>query len=173
MKELPANLPKWSRDFKLADLYLDKIWDEMPGGPGIYVVLSGRPINRAGGRDPSGILYVGQTSIVRNRLYRFLEAGHSASDFLWSNPEVARLILQTDLSSSEQVDTALGNLWARVASPLLQNLLTESERAVIWAYTIRYGEPPPLNSALPRRWGERPKEKWLKWARTGIAVGIS
>ena len=173
MKELPAQLPKWSSDFKLGD-YCES-WDDKPSEPGVYLVLSGRPINRAGGRDPSGILYVGQALILRNRLWDLRDANqhHLAGDFLSGNPDVARLVLQTELTSSEQVKTALGNLWARVASPLPRNLLTESERAVIWAYIIRYGEPPPLNSALPQRWDERPKEKWLKWARTGIAVGIS
>jgi hypothetical protein len=169
MEEVLAHLPKWARDFRLADLY--ESWDDMPSGPGIYVVLSRRPIDRAGGRDPSGVLYIGQALVLRDRLWDFWYAKHLASDFLWSNPEVARLVLQTNLTSSKQVETELGNLWARVASPLPQHLLTESEHAVIWAYTIRYGEPPPLNSALPRRWGERPKAKWLQWARAGMMAG--
>ena len=172
MKKLPAHLPKWSRDFKLGD-YCES-WDEKPIEPGVYLVLSGRPINRAGGRDPSGILYVGKASDLRNRLwdFRYARQQHLAADFLSSNPDVARLVLQAELKSSEQVIAALGNLRARVASPLPINLLAESERAVIWAYIIRYGEPPPMNSALPQR-DERPEGKWLKWARTGIAVGIS
>ena len=51
-------------------------------------------------------------------------------------------------------------------------MLDLAERAVLYTYANRFGELPPLNSALPRKWGNAPGAEFIKWAKKGIVVEV-
>ena len=52
--------------------------------------------------------------------------------------------------------------------PIPPHDLDVAERAVLYAYTLRFGEPPPLNAALPGRWMTAPTAEKLRWAEQGL-----
>ena len=60
-------------------------FSEIPSGPGAYCISANRTIPRVKGSDPNGILHVGESGYLRNRIFMFhccagsLEvAGHMA-----------------------------------------------------------------------------------------------
>ena len=119
--------------------------------------------------DPAGILYVGQSLCLRDRLWNFWYAQHEASGILWDIPQVARAIFSTPVCTSREVDPLIASMMVRVATPIPHKMLNQAERAVLYAYTLRFGEPPPLNSCLPDRWSKAPKTGALRWAEKGLA----
>ena len=62
-------IAKWGKPFRLDTLYDG--WDEAPRKAGVYVVYTAKKIYRAGGPDKKGILYIGKSLVLRNRLYNF------------------------------------------------------------------------------------------------------
>ena len=59
-------LPEWIKPFQLASLESD--WGNKPASAGIYIIRCAREIHRAGGNDKRGILYIGQSRNLRDRL---------------------------------------------------------------------------------------------------------
>jgi hypothetical protein len=82
---------KWGEPFRLDILYDG--WDEAPRKAGVYVVYTGKTIQRAGGPDRKGIVYIGKSLVLRNRLYNFWYVQHPASGLLWTYPKLTKLIL--------------------------------------------------------------------------------
>ena len=146
----------------------DDQWDSLPHTPGVYVVRTGRPIPRIGGIDRAGILYVGRASNVRSRLWNFWSANHTASGFLWTHPGMARLVLGGRVRTVADVETQLGRLTARYATPVHGRQLGRAERALLFAYISSFGEAPPLNLSLPKRWDGSPVASDLRWAERGL-----
>jgi len=138
-----------------------------PSKPGIYIIMSLRPVRRIGGIDPKGILYVGQSGALQGRLDQFWSAYHPASGLLWDHPEIARNYLGKRCSSQDAVGNLLGNLYAKIM-PLASKELDKAERALLFAYVYRFGEPPHLNFNLPGHWEKKPDKKELQWAKRGI-----
>ena len=67
--------------------------DEAPRKAGVYVVYTGKTIYRAGGPDKKGVLYIGKSLVLRNRLYNFWYARHPASVYTGTYPSMTQLIL--------------------------------------------------------------------------------
>lgn len=156
----------WLEPFRIADL--DEGWHLAPSLAGIYIVSCGRPVRRVAGVDRSGIIYVGKSHCVRDRLWAYWYAQHEASGAMWDLPELAAALFGRRVQDSKAVGPLLGDSIVWVSTPLPRTRLDVAERAVLFAYTLRYGEPPPLNSILPGRWTARPPQQHLRWARRGL-----
>ncbi len=154
----------WTEAFRIDAL--DHGWDDAPSTAGVYVISCGRPLRRVGGIDPTGIIYIGQSLCVRDRLWTYWEAQHQASGMLWDMPEVARAIFGGPVHAN--IDKLLGASLIWASTPIPRARLDDAERAVLFSYTLRYGEPPPLNATLPGRWTKRPAPANLKWAMQGL-----
>jgi hypothetical protein len=158
----------WLPSFKIADL--NNIWDKAPSKAGIYVISCGRQLARVGGNDPAGIIYVGKSLCVRDRLWTYWEAEHEASGILWDIPEVAGAIFGKRVRSSDDVTPLIEQSIVWIASPIPRTKLDAAERAVLFIYTLRFGELPPLNSTLPDRWGKKPSKASLEWGSQALNV---
>jgi hypothetical protein len=118
-----------------------------------------------------GILYVGKSVKRGNRLLQFWDGEHPASGFLYADLKVATVILATPCQDEQDVADCLSKLSVKVVTPVPAAELEAAERAVLYAYLYRFGEPPPLNCNLPQRWGTAPKAEELRWATGGLAQG--
>ena len=160
----------WSDAVALTSFYDD--WDDMPTTPGVYIICAHRPIPRIGGVDRRGILYIGRASRVRSRLWNFWYCNHTASGFLWTHPDIARLVLGGNIRSVADVERKLGRLTARYATPIRSAQLGRAERALLFAYVRAFGEAPPLNLSLTKRWDRAPTAYELRWAERGLFEGV-
>jgi len=162
-----GRMAEWQESFRIDSLYTD--WDDMPATPSVYLIRRRRPVNRVGGTDARGILYIGRSVNLRERLWQFWYANHhTASVYLWCNPTLARGVLGRRCSSHKDVEDALGRLFARIATPVPKRQLEGAERALLYQYVRRYGELPPLNFVLPGKYVRCPGEARLKWADAGL-----
>lgn len=157
---------KWHNSFKLKTV--DEQWDWISGKPGVYVVRCSTSIRCAANVDSNGVLYVGRSSDLHHRLCQLWNADHLATWFLWKYPEVASLLLGKSFQSKEEVGEYLGELTVTVAMPVQVKALQKAERAVLWAYLTHFGELPPLNSGLSRRWATPPSDEEIAWAARGL-----
>lgn len=130
--------------------------------------MSDRPIPRIGGIDNTSVVYIGKAKNLRNRLWGFWKANHSASGFLWTHPTMAHIVLDKPIRSVSDVEKYLGKLRVRYSTPIDEFLLDDAERALLFAYIQCFGEAPPLNLSLPRRWDELPPAYHLRWAEKGL-----
>jgi hypothetical protein len=164
-----VNAP-WLKPFRIEEL--DDNWNKMPSTPGVYIIFSKKRLQRVGGVEPAGILYVGKSGILRNRLWQFWDARHPASGLLWDHPKVASKIFGKKLTRKKDVDPFLGNLIVRVATPIRgKRKLEAAEKALLFAYMNRFGELPPLNFSLPGHWDKAPGRRELRWAEEGLWGG--
>lgn len=148
---------------------LEENWDELPATAGIYIIRCGKKIHRAGGVDHNGILYIGKSLKLRDRLWQFWCANHPASGFIHVQPKIATTMLGVKYTNTKNIDKRLGELFFNTASRILPKDLPKAERAVLYAYAYKFGELPPLNASLPDRWTEKaPSEAYLTWASKGI-----
>lgn len=162
-------IARWTSDFKLQDLDEVETWDGIPAKPGIYVVISGRRIPRFAGNDRNGILYVGKSLVVKNRVWAFGKIRHPASGLFWQFPKLAATVFGRSGRTRRTAEYLVGDLHVRIATPIPRGRLDEAERAVLFAYFKRYQELPPLNSSFPERWSKPPKAGLRRWAERGIA----
>lgn len=153
---------KWGKPFQINSLYDG--WDEAPKKAGIYVIFVGKTIQRVGGADKKGILYIGKSLALRNRLYEFWETQHPASALLWTYPKIASLILKKRVKGTKDVERLVGEFNVAVAYPIQREHVDKAERTVIHAYFLRYGELPPLNFSFPMKWNKPPDYKLILWA---------
>jgi len=141
----------------------------MPRHGGVYILRCSRSIPRAAHLDQRGVLYIGQASNLRNRLRSALQARHPATGILWEYPRVTSAVLGTPKEARHVRNHHLNRLIVRFAGPVPERELDRYERALLFAYFYRYGELPPLNSALPKRWARsKPGAHLLSWARRGL-----
>jgi hypothetical protein len=160
----------WSSYFQLKDLDEENTWDGIPPKPGIYVVKSGLKIQRLAGSDDNGILYIGKSMLVKNRIYNFYDIQqHPASDMLWQYPKLAATIFKKPCRTTKKVENLVGELYVRISTPIPRGQLGEAERAVLFAYFEKYHELPPLNSNFPERWKKAPRANLRRWANRGIS----
>lgn len=156
----------WSEPFILETL--DASWDTYPASAGVYLIMSDQPIPRIGGTDNKSILYIGKAKNLRNRVSQFRWANHTASGILWTHPTMARIVLNKPIRSVSDVEKYLGELIACYSTPINVDSLERAERALLFAYIQSFGEAPPLNMSLPRRWDELPPAQDLRWAENGL-----
>jgi hypothetical protein len=143
-------------------------WDSSPETPGVYIVMRDRPIPRIGGVDKTSILYIGKAKNLRERLWNFLEQYHGVTAFLWEHLVVAEIILNKSIPTLHELGKHLGELEVRYSTPISKDLLGRAERALIFTYIQRFGEPPPLNMNLPKRWEQLPPSLDREWAEKGL-----
>lgn len=155
-------MAEWGEPFRL-DILHDE-WNKAPRRAGVYVVYTGKTIHRAGGPDKKGILYIGKSLALRNRLYNFWYIRHPASWLLWTYPRLTQLILKVTCKNKNQVENLIGGFRAVVATPIPKNLLNQAEKSAMYAYFSRYGELPPLNFSFPMKWTDSPDKKLIHWA---------
>ena len=147
---------------------LDGDWVSSPDTPGVYIVVSDRPIQRIGGVDDVGILYIGKAKNLRDRLWDFWKQNHTASGFLWKDLKVAEIILKKPTHISDDVTEHLGKLNARYSTPIDEDQLDMAERALLYTYIQCFGEAPPLNQSLFKRWEHPPPPEDRAWAEKGL-----
>ena len=143
-------------------------WESWPATPGVYIIRAGRNIHRLGGTDKTGILYFGKARRLKYRVWSFLKANHTASGFLWTHPEIARLVLDPRIRAVSDVEECIGGLKVAFATPLSAQELERAERALMFSYIRSFGEAPPLNLSVVRRWDLTPPAQDLRWAEAGI-----
>ena len=157
---------KWSRTCNVGSV--DEKYDVWPSTSGVYIIRTGRPIQRIGGADKTGVLYIGKTRNLRIRIWKFFQSDHTASGFLWTHTEIARLVLNQDIRTTSEVKKHLGKLTVRYAEPISVKHLALAERALLFSYLACFGEAPPFNLSLPSRWDMKPESRELHWAEAGI-----
>ena len=157
---------RWHKPIILETLEDD--WDSLPATPGVYIVMSDRPIQRIGRVDNAGILYIGKAKILCDRLWNFWKQNHTASGFLWTHIGVAQIILNKPILTVSDVGKYLGKLNVRYSTPISEDQLEMAERALLFAYIQYFGEAPPLNLSLPRRWEQPPPSQDREWAEKGL-----
>ncbi len=158
--------PRWSNAFAIATLEED--WEQKPTTPGIYIIMRGKPIRRVGGTDAHGILYIGKAFNLRERLSKFWNGDHIASDLMRMQLPLACSVLGCDVETEDELYPALSRLRARVATPMRKRDLDSAERAALMVYLLKFGELPPLNFSMRGRWDEKPGKVDLRWATRGI-----
>jgi len=151
---------KWSKPITIDQ-------ETSPPRPGIYIIMNLKRLRRIGGVDPKGILYVGKSGNLQNRLGQFWNANHPASGLLWDHPLIARNCLAKQAVSQKDVGNLLGKLYVKFL-PLTSKEIDKAERALLFAYMYKFGEPPPLNFNLPGHWKEKPDIIQLLWAKKAI-----
>ena len=156
----------WSENFILDDL--DISWNTYPDTSGVYIIMRDGPVARIGGVDEKSIIYIGKSINIRDRLWDFLYGKHTASDFLWTHPAMTKMVLKKQIRNKRDVEVSLGLLKARYSAPIDELLLDEAERALIFTYIECYGEAPPLNLNLPKRWNQLPSVRHRRWAEQGL-----
>jgi hypothetical protein len=134
----------------------------------VYIIRKAGSIQRIGGMDKTGILYFGKATSLKSRIYRFLDANHTASSFLWHHIPIARLVLNSNICNQGDVIVHLKKLTVRVAASLKVKQLKYAERALLFCYLKKFGEAPPLNLNIPSRWVSEPTPRDLQWAEEGI-----
>ena len=115
-------------------------------GAGAYVIATDRPLNRAIGSDEDGILDVGESMHLRQRLRRFrrcamnrLKKGHMAGR------RYASLRLERHFP--------LDSLRVRWTAAESKDDANRIEGIVMLRYLQRHGELPPLNYSFNRNKG--------------------
>ena len=115
--------------------------------PAIYrVCMKGETIFRFGGSDPDGTLSIGKASNLDLRFNNFRSGvekatGHSEANLLhyifWKSDAVSDLIEKTIVFYYKST---------------LKSQIDKEERDHIISYIKKFGEPPVLNCAIPRRY---------------------
>jgi len=136
------------------------------------MILGKPPIHRVRGKDLAGILYIGKAKNLQRRLYQFWNGYHSASGFLYQHPSIASKLFKKKIGSEDDIYKSLGKLSFRASYPINKRSLGRAERAALFAYVKRYGEPPPLNLNLAKRWKDPPPANDIRWAERGILVKL-
>jgi hypothetical protein len=157
---------KWSIPHEIGSV--DDQWKTWTDKSGVYIIRANRWIQRVGGVDKTGILYIGKAINLRRRIWRFLQCEHNASGFLWTHLEMARLVLNEDVRTTTDVIKHLRKLTVRYANKIPKRQLGLAERALLFSYLGCFGEAPPLNLNLPNRWELKPSSTDLNWAEKGI-----
>ena len=158
---------KWPTPLGIGSI--EDAWDNAPSSPGIYLINLGKSIHRIEGLDSNGILYVGKSFNLLSRLRAFWRCYHPASGFLWDHLKISNIVLRKTLRTKGDLDDFLGKLHVKIAKPISLKDLEKAERAVLYSYILRFGELPPLNFSLPRRWRESPKDQDLHWGKLWLA----
>src|SRR5262249_48018763 len=108
------NFP-WCEAFFIESL--EEGWENAPSTAGIYVIGCGRSLNRVGRLDPGGIIYVGKSRCLRDRLWIYWEAQHEASGLLWDIPQIAGALFGMHDHAVPDVAKLIGRSIARVSTP--------------------------------------------------------
>jgi len=107
------------------------------------------PIPRFLGTDDEGILSIGTTSVMDDRRQQFVTGveecyGHSSANLLYY---LERFTTIKSLHAHLGYQYCFREVESREQAEKLETVLIKT-------YFLRFGEPPPLNSAIPDRYDE-------------------
>jgi len=156
----------WQNPFKVN--LIEKKLGEFYEKPGIYIIRIDRHIPRMGGTDKKGILYIGSSRKIGNRIDSFWNAAHQASGVLWVHPRLAKLVFKKEIKDKSKVERLIEELEIKLAVPIRRQELKLAEKAALFAYMFQFGELPPLNFTIPGGRWEEPQNKELAWGKQGI-----
>src|SRR5271169_3872450 len=86
--------------------------------PGVYVISTGSKINRILGTDPAGVLYIGKSQNIQDRVWAFVYGNHVASAFLWEFRSIRERILNACSNRAADCVRALESCFVRTAVPI-------------------------------------------------------
>ncbi len=155
----------WEKPFVLREIEKH----DLNAKSGIYVIGTGRPINRMLATDPNGILYIGKSVNLQNRVWAFQDWGHDASEFLCEINWVCEKILEANYPECQrevEKNCRVKDCLVHIVS-VERTLLSEAEHAALFAYLQNFGEYPPLNLSAPNRW-HKPVDEDIHWAERGL-----
>lgn len=114
-------------------------------GPAVYkirIVKNNKPfeLKRLGNNDKDGILYIGQTTDFKRRIRDFFNGPHSGG-------ELYRIIKVDGKLRGKMGDYKLHVKFLK----LNRNQLKNVEAQELLNYTMKYCEPPPINSSMPMK----------------------
>ena len=110
----------------------------VPNGPGAYVIATDRPINRAVGIDPDGILDVGESGRLSDRLWGFRQCV-TVRGAEWHSAGWRFAFFRFDRHFP------VNTLRVRWAAAESKAAAYRAEGQLLRAYLMRHGELPPLN----------------------------
>jgi len=155
--------PTWSNTISLKERIADSV--EYKGESGIYVLsTSNMPLNRAMGVDTSGILYIGKSSNLKSRISALKTSNHNATWFLFQNRSLARFYINSEIKDDDKkMSHHVGELNITLAKSTPEFSESILETIALFTYVNNFGETPPLNSALPRRWEHEMNPDDVEW----------
>ncbi|MBF0305750.1 MAG: hypothetical protein HQL41_08900 [Alphaproteobacteria bacterium] len=113
-------------------------WKEVPKGPGTYMIAADHPLNRAVGTDQEGILDIGKSKGLRDRLKRFQ---HCASTPEKRGHMAGRRFALYEMTSHFPMESLYVS-WRPAAS---EDLAAREEGRLLDEYVKQHMESPPLN----------------------------
>jgi len=162
---MPTRL--WYRPYLLK--FCKDDYSDIPNKPGVYIISNRKIIGRVGGNDRKGVVYIGKSTNLRQRVRDFWNGNHTAGGYLYEHPPIAGKIMKMRVNNEKDVDRCIGKLKIRYATVTNLEELELAERALMFAYIRGFGEAPPLNLNVPKRWDRLPSSKDLKWAGRGVS----
>ena len=160
----------WRKWISLNSIDDEQQWYNFNSAPGIYIIKREKPIQRIGGMDKNGIVYIGKASDLAVRLNDFWNAVHPASATLWEIIPMAKIYLGNQITNSKNIISLLSQLLIKVALPIKGYQLDEAERSVFFAYLWRFGELPPLNFSIPGGRWENQSVEGIAWGEKAIST---
>ena len=132
---------------------------------GVYRIrLKNCSISRFLGKDKEGILIIGESSKIEDRRQKFMRGIEKCSGH--SEGKLLNLLVRNCPKLKNKFPTfkkLKNNLEFKFFETKKRKKLEEKE---IKSYIINYGEPPPLNSAIPNRYGDVRISNRLVWKRS-------
>jgi hypothetical protein len=126
--------------------------------PGIYFIRWKKyetpvTINRLGGSDSNGLLYVGENKDLRRRFQRIWRGINKVNDTKTKTSDTLRKIIVFCRLHEEINSDEYEIAWQHLPTKLEAQM---QEAAALKLYTEKYKEPPPLNLKVCR-------QKYLNW----------
>ena len=173
------NYPNWTEPRHLDEwISTAKKYENVPG---VYVLMTdGKPINRAFCEDVNGILYIGYSKNIRDRVRSIRTNNHQVTWYMKNNLNMANYFIspeiKKDRSNIRQYVEKLKVTVATVSD--CKEKAKSMECSALLSYVHLYGETPPLNSALPKKWEFKSlKTKEIDWFKqihlTSVSTGSS
>lgn len=128
---------------------------EIPNDPGVYRIALREEISRLSATDPEGLLLIGKSVNVGNRVRKFIG---SAFDDIPGHVAGERFDL---LDLSDELGARRSDLHVSWFASESKDGASKLEETLLNRYQIRFGEVPPLNNSggLSVRRMDRPKSE--------------
>jgi hypothetical protein len=160
----------WRKWIPFESLDNEQQWNKLNSAPGVYIIRRKKPIQRIGGQDNKGIMYIGKSPDLAIKLDDFWNAVHPASATLWEIVPMAKIFLGDEIRDSQDIISSLSQLLIKVALPIKSYQLDEAERSVFFAYLWHFGELPPLNFSIPGGRWENQSVEGIAWGEKAIST---
>ena len=147
----------WQNLLTLADNKFPGVEDK----PGIYFIRWKKysdpvTINRLGGPDSNGLLYIGESKNLRKRFQRLWRGIKKVNDTTSKTIHTLRTTIVFCRLDKEIKLNEYEIIWQHLATKIEAQI---QEASALTLYTEKYKEPPPLNLKVCR-------QKYLNWGLT-------